>query len=65
MHLILEDADQHDQQIDCHYCQWRGPASDLKKGEYLFLSNITEVFCPGCDKYLGFIQHDTPGEERS
>ena len=31
---------------------------ELKKGEFLVLSNITEIFCPQCDKYLGFIQHD-------
>ncbi|HEY2721520.1 MAG TPA: hypothetical protein VGI82_07335 [Chitinophagaceae bacterium] len=59
MHLILEDADGHDA-IQCHHCHWQGSIADLKKGDYFSLSNITEIFCPHCNKYLGFIQHDAP-----
>jgi hypothetical protein len=58
MHLILQDADSSDRIIECRHCHWQGPVKELKKGDYLSLTNITEVFCPKCDKYLGFIQHD-------
>jgi hypothetical protein len=65
MHLILEDADSNDNKIECRHCHWQGIASNLKKGDYFLLSNMTEVFCPQCNKYLGFIQHDFPEEEIS
>lgn len=59
MHLILKDADYNSfRQVECLHCQWKGPASELVKGDYFFLSHITEVFCPHCSKYLGFIQHE-------
>jgi hypothetical protein len=62
MHLVLEDADSNDR-VECHHCHWQGTVKDLEKGEYFFLSNITEVFCPQCSKYLGFIQHDSSTDE--
>jgi hypothetical protein len=62
MHLILQDADRHDKRIECRHCHWQGSAHELTEGEYLLLSNITEVFCPQCNKYIGFIQHDGSGE---
>jgi len=62
MHLILEDADLDGRQIQCRHCYWHGNASELKKGDYFLLTNITELFCPTCSKYLGFIQHDFPVE---
>ena len=58
MQLILHDVEGDDRIIECPHCHWSGTPSQLKKGDYLELSNITELFCPGCDKYLGFIQHE-------
>jgi hypothetical protein len=58
MHIIVEGADQHDQRAECRHCHWSGSIKELKKGEYLELSRITELFCPECNKYIGFIQHD-------
>jgi hypothetical protein len=63
MHLVLDDADQNVKQIECHHCYWQGSASELKKGEYFPLGDFTEVFCPACNKYLGFIQHDSNPSE--
>jgi len=65
MHLILEDADPDDRQVECRHCHWQGSVSELKKGDYLSLTNITEVFCPKCSRYLGFIQHGGGDEEDS
>ncbi len=62
MHLVLEDANRNDP-IECRHCHWQGVISELKEGDYLSLSNITEIFCPHCDKYLGFIQHNSIGKE--
>jgi hypothetical protein len=64
MHLILQDADSSDRKIECRHCHWQGLVSELQKGDYLSLTNITEVFCPRCNKYLGFIQHDEKEENR-
>jgi len=60
MQIILQDVDDGDRIIECPHCHWSGSSSGAKKGDYLELSNITEIFCPACDKYLGFIQH-SPG----
>jgi hypothetical protein len=57
MHLVLEDADHNVQQIECHHCHWQGSSSELERGDYFPLGDFTEVFCPACNKYLGFIQH--------
>jgi len=57
MHLVIEDADLNVQQIECHHCHWQGPSSELEQGDYFPLGDFTEVFCPACHKYLGFIQH--------
>jgi hypothetical protein len=65
MHLILEDDDLNDRQIECQHCRWHGNANELKKGEFFLLTNITELFCPSCNKYLGFIQHDFPEQEQA
>ena len=64
MHLILEDADHHDQRIECRHCHWKGSYHDLKKGEHFSLGNFTEVFCPECNRYIGFIQHTDNEEAR-
>ena len=58
MHLIIADADFHDQPVECPHCHWKGTVKELKRDERLPLTNITEIFCPQCEKYLGFIQHD-------
>lgn len=65
MHLILEDADHNGMQIQCLQCHWHGTASQLKKGDYFLLTNITELFCPACSKYVGFIQHDLAHDDDS
>ena len=65
MHLIFEDADLNGSLIECRHCDWQGTASNLKKGDYFLLTNITELFCPSCERYLGFIQHDLPEQEGS
>jgi hypothetical protein len=62
MHLVLEDADSNDR-VECRHCHWQGAINELKEGDYLLLSNITEIFCPHCKKYLGFIQHSSPPEK--
>ena len=63
MHLVLDDADQNAQQVECHHCHWKGPSSELERGDYFPLGDFTEVFCPGCNKYLGFIQHTSGSGE--
>jgi hypothetical protein len=65
MHLVLDDADQNARHIECHYCHWQGSANELAKGEYFPLGDFTEVFCPDCNKYLGFIQHGASSAEAS
>jgi len=60
MHLVLEDANGNDK-IECGHCHWHGNVDGLKRGEYFALTDITEVFCPHCNKYLGFVQHDSSG----
>jgi hypothetical protein len=62
MQIILND-DEGDRMIECPHCHWSGSSSGVKKGDYLELSNITEIFCPACDKYLGFIQHEQEHQE--
>jgi len=64
MHLILEDADRGNQRIECRHCHWEGSFNELERGDYFLLSNITEVFCPHCQKYLGFVQHKSDDEEK-
>jgi hypothetical protein len=63
MHLIFEDADRDDRQIECRHCHWQGTVSELTRGDFLSLNYITEVFCPNCNRYLGFIQHKVAGDE--
>ena len=46
MHLVLEDADQNAQQIECHHCHWQGSSGELERGDYFPLGDFTEVFCP-------------------
>jgi hypothetical protein len=58
MHIVLTNADDHSQLVNCPVCHWQGTAAQLIKGEHLPLTNVTEIFCPECKKYLGFIQHD-------
>jgi len=62
MQIILHDGD-GDRMIECPQCHWSSSSSRAKKGDYLELSNITEIYCPACDKYLGFIQHESPAEK--
>ena len=63
MHLVLDDADQNAQQVECHRCHWQGSSSELERGDYFPLGDFMEVFCPGCNKYLGFIQHTSGSGE--
>jgi hypothetical protein len=63
MHLVLEDADHNVQQVECHHCHWQGFSSELERGDYFPLGDFTEVFCPSCNKYLGFIQHTSDSGE--
>jgi hypothetical protein len=62
MHLILEGADDHN--IICPHCHWLGKTSELRKGDYFVLTDITELFCPVCSKYVGFIQHDSSQKDK-
>jgi len=64
MQLILHDVEE-DRIVECPHCQWSGSSSQLRQGELLELSNITEVFCPACNKYIGFIQHEEKTGENS
>lgn len=57
MQIVLYDLEGY-QLIECPHCHWAGKSFEIKKGDYLELSRITEIFCPSCNKYLGFIQHD-------
>jgi hypothetical protein len=65
MHFILEDGDRDDRPVKCHHCRWEGKIEEIKKDYYLLLSNITELFCPQCDKYLGFIQHNSVEDNKA
>jgi len=63
MQIILEGADEHE--IACVHCHWQGRTRDLTRGDYFVLTNITEFHCPACHKYLGFIQHDSPQNDKN
>jgi len=63
MHLISKEGELSNSRVECRHCKWQGLFSELKQGDYLLLSNITEVFCPSCEKYIGFIQHVGSNEE--
>ena len=36
MHLVLEDADSNDQQVECRHCHWQGAINELK-GRFFFI----------------------------
>jgi hypothetical protein len=65
MHIILDEAGPGDRKIECRHCHWQGTVNEVKKGDYLLLSSITEVYCPACGSYLGFIQHNSHGEKQT
>jgi hypothetical protein len=44
--------------VECKKCGWVGKGSETKFGEYLFLTEATEVHCPDCKSYLGIITHE-------
>ena len=52
---ILKQPDMH-----CEKCNWKGFGKDSIQ-EYLFLTDATELYCPECSGYLGFINE---GEEK-
>ena len=62
MHLVLHDGE-NEQPVACRHCKWNGSSADLIKGELLVVSNISELYCPDCNRYLGFIQHDEKEED--
>lgn len=62
MHLVIEDAG-HNDLVECRHCHWQGNNSELKQGDHFLSGNFTEVFCPHCNKYLGFIQHSVELDE--
>jgi hypothetical protein len=38
-------------------CSWTGKGEEAHL-EYLFLTAATEIYCPKCKSYLGFINQD-------
>jgi Zn finger protein HypA/HybF involved in hydrogenase expression len=65
MHIILEETNLDKKRIECPRCHWQGSAGEVKKGDHLLMSNITEFYCPACNSYLGFIQHGHEDEENT
>ncbi|HEU4573677.1 MAG TPA: hypothetical protein VFS36_01640 [Chitinophagaceae bacterium] len=63
MHQIFYEAEQEQRSINCRHCDWQGTSQDLIKGDYLDLIEITELFCPACQRYLGFVQHTSIAEK--
>ncbi|MER3497761.1 MAG: hypothetical protein C4308_03540 [Chitinophagaceae bacterium] len=57
MQIIIEGVENPEQSVECFNCSWEGKLKELKKGELLELNRMTELFCPQCNKYLGFVQH--------
>ena len=49
---ILKKTDMH-----CIKCGWEGHGKDSVQ-EYLFLTDATELYCPACSNYLGFISEN-------
>jgi len=65
MQIILHDSEMDHRKVECPLCHWKGDTGQLKRGDYMELTQITEIFCPACDKYLGFIQHETEGPDQN
>ena len=42
--------------IKCGCCAWKGKRTETKK-KFIFLNRISEMelYCPKCNKYLGFL----------
>lgn len=40
--------------LTCPKCTWEGKGADTTQ-ENLFLTDATEIFCPSCQHYFGFL----------
>ncbi|HVZ56058.1 MAG TPA: hypothetical protein VG870_05320 [Chitinophagaceae bacterium] len=58
MHQIFFENDFENRPSSCPHCDWHGDSLQLQWGEFQELIQITELFCPECNRYLGFIQHN-------
>ncbi len=63
MHRIFEPAHFSRELVSCSKCGWRGRGSDLVTGEFLFMTDATELFCPDCNAYLGFLNGTAEEDE--
>ena len=61
-HQIYTTAILKKEDMKCTKCDWKGHGKDSIQ-EYLFLTDATELFCPECGNYLGFISEED--EERN
>ena len=57
MHKVYDEKKFIDELIICDQCGWKGKGERTGQ-EHLFLTDATEVFCPNCNHYLGFISHE-------
>lgn len=57
MHTVYNENTFTDEVIVCECCGWNGKGESTTQ-EYLFLTDATEIFCPNCSHYLGFISHE-------
>ena len=54
MHQVFTPAMLDSIIIDCSACSWKGKAEQTIQ-EHLFLTDATELYCPQCNNYLGFV----------
>lgn len=55
---VFEHATYRQESACCPKCSWKGAGAALKQGEYFFMSDMVEVYCPDCTQYIGFISLD-------
>ncbi len=54
--LVYEENTTKDEDMHCTCCGWKGKGSEaVKKCLFLEYATELELFCQGCNSYLGFI----------
>ena len=63
MHKMYNERTFTDEALICKRCGWKGKGKATMQ-EHLFLTDATEIFCPECNHYIGFISHDDENENQ-
>ena len=62
MHKVYDEKTFTEELVYCSDCGWEGKGNTTVQ-EHLFLTDATEIFCPHCSHYLGFISHDVDDQQ--